>query len=297
MLLTRDDYGIYLCMSRHYSIVDFNRDFKTEAACLEAVFCARFDRLDICPSCMRQSKFSRVKKRKCYSCQWCGHQIYPLAGTIFHKSRTPLKKWFFAIYLFSVSKNGVSSLELHRQLRVTEKCAWRMAKQIRTLFFEEVTDQFKGIVEADEAFFGGKRPTKHKTPVLGIRERTGRVRTKVVVDTQMTTIVPFITRNVTLGTHLMTDEYLSYVRLRRMGYEHSTVRHKDFQWAVGDTTTNRIEGHWGWVKRSISGSYVSVSEKYLSSYLDEFSWRQNHQGENWFPLLLAEASKPLRLTP
>ncbi len=153
----------------------------------------------------RRDKFSyyKVKDRKCYACAYCGHQLHPLAGTIFHKSSTSLKNWFYAIFLFSTSKNGVSAKELERQLGVTYKCAYRIAKQIRKLFDESISI-LTNIVEIDETYVGGKEANKHKdkkTPnnqgrslktksaVLGAVERQGNIIAKVVNHTQ-SSIVP-----------------------------------------------------------------------------------------------------------
>jgi len=117
-----------------YTITQFNKDFPDDDACLERMFKQRFGDLKYCPKCGAETSFYKISDRKCYSCQHCGNHIYPLAGTIFHKSPTSLKLWLYAIFLFSASKNGVSAKELQRQLGVTYKTAWRMARQIRELF-------------------------------------------------------------------------------------------------------------------------------------------------------------------
>lgn len=282
-------------MPKPFTIANFNRLYPTNAACLESIFLNRYEQLDVCPGCMQKGKFSRLKKRKCYSCQWCGYQIYPLAGTIFHKSRTPLKLWFFAMYLFASSKNGVSACELQRQLGVTQKCAWRMAKQIRTLFTEQPTTQLSGTVEADESWFGHKGK---KVPVVGLVERGGKIITKMVTDVDTATLIPYIERYVAKGSLVTTDEHLPYKRLRTRGYSHATVNHKRWQWYDKNTgaSTNTLEGHWGLVKRAIRGTYGSVSAKYVPLYLAEFSWRRNHASEAMFPLLVARAAKPSQLT-
>lgn len=116
-----------------YTIFDFNKQFPDEVACLDEMFNKRYGTLEVCPKCTKETTFHRSKNRKVYACQFCGHQLSPLAGTIFHKSPTSLKLWFHAIFLFSTSENRVSAKELQRQLGVTYKCAWRMAKQIKSL--------------------------------------------------------------------------------------------------------------------------------------------------------------------
>lgn len=104
---------------------------------MQFMFDKRFGDMKTCPKCaVVDPSYYRVKGRKCYECKDCGNQIYPLANSIFHKSDTPLKSWFFSIYLFSASKNGVSAKELERHLGVTYKTAWRMCKLIRSLMAE-----------------------------------------------------------------------------------------------------------------------------------------------------------------
>ena len=167
-----------------YTINNFNNDFPNEDVCLDYIFNKRYGKDYECPKC-HKTGFYRVTDRKCYACAWCAYQLHPLAGTIFHKSPTNLKDWFFAIFLMSKSKNGVSAKELERQLGVTYKCAWRMQRQIRMLMrFEGST--LSGTIEIDDTYIGGKRPGKRgrgasgKTPVLGIIERQGDVKADVV---------------------------------------------------------------------------------------------------------------------
>ncbi len=116
-----------------YTITEFNKEFPDNEACVEEIFKRRFGDMKKCPNCKKETNFYRVRTRKSYVCQFCGYQLHPLAGTIFHKSPTPLKLWFYTIFLFSTSKNGVSAKELQRQIGVTYKTAWRMALQIRKL--------------------------------------------------------------------------------------------------------------------------------------------------------------------
>ena len=139
---------------KRFTIRDFNAQYPTDDACLQELFKHRYGMLRICPGCSRKSRFYRVKSRKCYACQVCGYQLHPLADTIFHKSETPLKSWFYAIYLFANSKNGVSAKELERQLGVTYKTAWRIAKQIRVLF-KSPARKLSHTVEIDDTYIRG----------------------------------------------------------------------------------------------------------------------------------------------
>jgi len=131
-----------------------------------------------CPKCDKESRFARIKKLPAFSCPTCGHHIHPMAGTPFERSRTPLQKWFYAMYLFTTTRNGVSAKELQRQLGVTYKCAWRMGHEIRKYMTYVDGDSPLGgdkIVEIDETRIGGKDKMgkDDKTIVMGMLERGG----------------------------------------------------------------------------------------------------------------------------
>jgi transposase len=135
-------------MAKILTTEDFNRVYPDDKSCLDRMYGIRYGHLKVCIKCKKETNFYKLKKRKCYACQYCGYQISPLAGTIFHKSSTSLKKWFYSIYLFSVSEKKVSAKELQRQLGVTYKCAWRIAKKIR-LLFKENKELLSDILEID----------------------------------------------------------------------------------------------------------------------------------------------------
>lgn len=136
-----------------FTIKQFHERYLDNEACLQQVFDNRYSHLENCPECKGKFSFYKVTDRKCYACAHCGYQLHPLSNTIFHKSSTELKNWFFAIFLFSSSKNGVSAKELQRQLGVTYKCAHRMGQQIRKLFDESV-ESLSSVVEVDETYMG-----------------------------------------------------------------------------------------------------------------------------------------------
>lgn len=157
-----------------FTVLEFHKKYPDDNACIQEIFENRYGTLKVCPACKKNTNFTRVSDRKCWACQWCGHQLHPLADTIFHKSDTPLTKWFFAIYLFANSKNGVAAKELERQLGVTYKTAWRIAKQIR-LLMDQSHPVLSGTVEADETYVGG-RPRRDGKP-----HATGRGTKKIPV--------------------------------------------------------------------------------------------------------------------
>ena len=275
-----------------YTVKQFRADFPNDDVCLDTIFENRYGDVKTCPGCgVIGTKFYRVTGRKCYACEWCGYQLHPLAQTIFHKSSTPLTDWFYAIYLFSVSKNGVAAKELERHLGVTYKTAHRMAKQIRTLMSEESSIGGNGtIIEADETYFGkrnktGLSPHVTKSAVLGALERNGALRTKVIPKTNGREVHRFLTDTVKAGSELHTDESPLY-KWTDLVYIHYAINHAKGEYARAHITTNALEGFWGQVKRSISGTYHSVSPKYLQAYVDEFSFRYSHRGVVLYPVLL-----------
>jgi transposase len=282
-----------------YTKKQFEAEYPDDDACLEAVFQNRFGDLKFCPHCGAETTFYRVKKRQCYACKWCGYQLHPLADTIFRKTTTPLKDWFYAVYLFSVSKNGVSAKELERHLGVTYKCAWRMAKQIR-LLMQQDADMLSGTVEMDETYIGGRhrgksgRGSDNKVPVFGMVERGGAVKATATADLSHKTVRPLIREAVDLHATVNTDYFHLYkLLIPDMGYSHEKVNHSKGEYVRGSAHTNTIEGFWGQMKRSIDGTYHCVSPKYLQTYVNEFVFRYNFRGVAVCPVLLELASKPV----
>lgn len=283
-----------------YTIKDMRAQFPDDDACLQQVFDSRYGELKACPKCgVVNAKYYRLKKRISYSCKECRHQIYPLAGTIFEKSTTPLTDWFHAMYLFSVSKNGVSAKEIERQVGVSYKTAHRMAKMIRVAMVEGGKLGFlDSPVEVDEAYIGGRRKQTeikdNKTPLLAALEVGGHVRTRVVDKAHAKTVVPFIEDVVYKGANLHTDESFIYRDKRvKQNYNHASVRHVWHEFSKNGVTTNHVESFFGQFKNSIRGTYHAVSPRYLNYYASEFAFRYNHRNEAIFSLLLAKAGKQL----
>jgi transposase-like protein len=272
--------------------------FPDDNACLQMIFDSRYGELKACPKCgVVNAKYYRVNKRMSFVCKECRHQIYPLVGTIFEKSTTPLTDWFHAIYLFSVSKNGVSAKEIERQVGVSYKTAHRMAKMIRVVMSENGMLGFLGsTVETDELYIGGRRKQSeamdNKTPLLAALEVGGHVRTKIVSTVSSATILPFLLETIYEGTTLHTDESKIYHNKEvERRFEHASVRHIAKEFVRNGVTTNHVEGFFGNFRRALDGTYHSVSPRYLGSYAAEFAFRYNHRNESIFELLLTKAVK------
>lgn len=284
-----------------YTIKDFRNDFPSDDACLDEVFKLRYVDLKKCPECEKETKFHRVKNRRCYECQWCGYQLYPTKGTIFEKSTTSLSHWFYAMFLMTQTRSGVSAKELERQLGVTYKCAWRMAHQIRTLMGTTTPRKLKGIIEIDDTYVGGKRRGKRgrgaegKTIVFGAVERGGRIVAQTVKNVQKATVTPIIKKHIQKGSEIHSDELLSYRHLSSAGYDHEFVKHSANEFVRDMCHTQSIEGFWSQLKRSISGTHVWVSKKHLQNYVNEFGFRYNLRKTpaEMFTLLVSALSRPL----
>lgn len=280
-----------------YTVDSLHEQFPDDSACLDYMFQQQYGELKACPKCgVANPRFYRVKKRKCYACNDCGFQISPLANTIFHKSETSLKKWFYAIFLFGVGKNGVSAKEIERHLGVTYKTAWRMAKQIR-LMMQQDGNPLSGIVEIDETYIGGKHDRKgmlsNKTAVIGMVEKQknfGQVKAIATKRADATVALPFIRAMAKQGSEIQSDESRIYHRVKRE-YLHRFITHSKEEYSKDGVHTNTIEGFWSQMKRSIDGTYHCVSPKYLQFYVDEFVFRYNHRHQAAFPELLKVALK------
>ena len=267
-----------------YTTKEFNTMFPDNDACLEWLKNKQWPNGIECPVCKKVTKHHKFKTRPVYECDYCGHQVSPLANTIFRKSSTPLKTWFEAMFWMATTRSGHSAKELQRRTGVTYKTAWRMFKEIRKLL-----DESEGIltkeVEVDETYIGGKRHGKRgrgaegKTAVIGIAQRQGKVHTNVVADTKRSTVMPLINANVAKKTTVYTDEYPVYDTVNANGFTHKRCNHGAGEYVIGDAHTNNIEGFWSLVKRGISGVYHAVSPKYLQSYLNEYEFRYNHRND------------------
>jgi transposase-like protein len=290
-----------------YSLMEFMRQYPDDAACLDRLWRERFapdGHHAACPKCKRERKFHRVSTRACYACDSCGWQIYPTKGTIFQKSTTSLQLWFYAMYLMASTRCGISAKQLERELGVTYKTAWRMFNKIRNeLMSDEDDGPLSGDVEIDETSWGGRPRRKlgsysevakfreAKPTVLGMVERGGTVRLRVIPSRRGPALSREVRENVNPSAIIFTDDWQAYKPLRGEFLDHRVINHSAGFYVQGDVHTNAIEGFFGNLKTGMRGAYKKVSRKWLQSYLDEYAWRFNHRnGQAMFEQLLARAA-------
>lgn len=276
---------------KNFTIRDMEREFPTEEACLDWLRDYLYPDGIFCKNCDAVTTHHRMNTRPSYSCDRCGRHEHPMAGTIFERSRTPLRLWFHAIYLMASTRCGISAKQLERELGVTYKTAWRMFTQIRTLLADDGEGPLKGTVEIDETFVGGRpryrqarrgpRPStdpNQKIPVVGMVERGGGLKAWVTPDVKWKTIGPLATEHIMPASQVFTDDATQYrTAITRAGYQHSRINHSAHIYVEGNVHTNTIEGFWMLLKNGIRGAYHSVGSAYLQSYVDEYVFRYNHR--------------------
>lgn len=241
-----------------------------------------------CPVCGLGERVT-TRKGGFYRCNQCREDFTVRTGTIFERSHIPLHKWVYAMYLLVTARKGISSLQLSKEIGVTQKSAWFMLHRLREACGSDL-DKLQGLIEIDETYIGGIEANKHerdklkagrgtvgKTPVLGMRERGKGGRTKAVkidsADTQ--TIQDVIVQNVEVGSTLHTDEAAVYHAMGGLFFNHESVNHSEGEYLRDGVTTNSIESVFAVLKRGLIGVYHHASPKHLGRYVDEFAFRLN----------------------
>ncbi len=273
------------------SVFELLKTFSSEQVCIEYLESLRWSGIVVSPF-DSESKVYKCKNNQ-YRCRNTGKYFNAKTGTMFENSKISLRKWFLAIWLVTSHKKGISSLQLGRDLGVTQKTAWFMLQRIRACFGIENSNELEGIVECDETFIGGKNKNRHKdkkvpqsqgrsfkdkVPVMGMLQRDGKMNAFVVDNTKSESIKPIIYRFVKQdNTLIISDEWWAYKGLDKY-YHHNIIDHSKKEYvSLQDSPihTNNIEGSWNILKRSVSGMYNHVSKKHLQKYVDEFVYRFN----------------------
>lgn len=283
-------------MTLSMDIIEFMKKFATEGDCLGYLREKRYKDF-VCPVCTGQ-KFWMIESRKCMECAGCGRQEYLTAGTIFHKSSTPLTKWFYAIYMITHAKKGISAMQLQKMLGVTYKTAWRIAHKIREAMKDndDDNDMFGGIVQVDEMYVPVKKNKSQgnsheaKAVVAGAWQRKddgdSQVHMEMITTSSTIALRRFIKKHVREGEEIHTDFWRGYTHLKREKYTHKKVNHSKYYVHDG-VHIQGIESCWSLFKRGITGAYHRISRKWLPYYLAEFQFRfNNRKAASIFDLVL-----------
>ena len=268
-------------MSNNANLFYFFKQFPDEDSCRKYLEKRRWGNTPTCPHCGNAQKIYRYKNGKTFKCAHCKKQFSVKTGTIYENSNIPVQKWFLTFYLISLSKKGISSIELSKTIGVTQKSAWYLLHKVRYMLEHRNSDnQLRGTVEVDETYVGGKkkgkrgRGSENKTPVFGAVQRGGRLSITPVPNAKRKTLEPIIHKRVKKGTHINSDEWWAYTKLCS-DYAHDVVNHRRKEYVRGKVHTNTIEGAWSHLKRSIMGTYHRPSREHLSKYCAEFEYNYN----------------------
>jgi transposase-like protein len=271
------------------TLTDFTDYFCDEATCVAHFTESRFRNGEYCPHC-KHDKIYKCANGKRYQCAKCKQDFTIRTKTVFGESKLPLRKWYMAIYLLATSNKGISSVQLAKQVGVTQKTGWFIDHRVRSAMKQNKGNLF-GTFEIDETYIGGleknKRASKRtagtqgrspkvKTPVVGMVQRGGEVRTQVVERVTMQTVENQIKDNAAKGSQIYSDDFLSYARIGKM-FPHKAVGHGRGEYVNGDCHTNGIESFWALFKRGYHGIYHFMSKKHLQKYVDEFTFRFNRR--------------------
>ena len=282
------------------ALLEITKNFGTQDACLQHLEKHRWGDRPKCPYCgsiktaKRNTSFRHI-------CLGCNRSFSVLVGTILESTKLPLPKWFLAIFLIVNAKKGLSSLQLSRDLGVNKNTAWYLQKRIRKSMSED--DGFlSGLVEVDETYVGGSLSNKHfhkkqkqayyktgmehKSPVLGMLERNGKIIVKLLEKAHGQEIKPILEKHISHKSKVITDGFGGYYGISHIFKKHIKLNHTRYVRKMGRYHTNTVEGFWTMLKRSIIGQYHKVTPGHLQGYLDELAFKYNYRNQDMFNLLI-----------
>ena len=303
------------------NLLGASRYFDDPDACVDFMAQMRWPSGVKCPHCDGE-RWSYLSGRRIWKClnPKCYKQFSVKTQSVFEDSPVPLDKWMVAVWMVVNCRNGVSSHEIARVVKVTQKTAWFMLHRIRLGLRRGDWGMMGGDggnIEADESWVGGAPKNKHKskanrvpkylptadwstvknpaykslagrgtkkTPVMGLLDREARqVRAKVIPHVSREVLQNEILNNVSKGSRILTDENREYSSLPKLKFVHEAVNHMQ-EYVRGDVHTNGLENFWSLLKRGLRGTYVAVEPFHLDRYLDEQIFRYNNRTTKDNPL-------------
>ncbi len=268
-------------------VLEFAQRFPDEDAAVAYFEAMRWGETPTCPRCSHADKITDCRRKYFRWCGRCRQYFTVKIGTVMEASNVPIRKWLLAMYFLVTARKGVSSLQLAKELHISQPTAWFLLHRLREACGVD-SAPLSGAVEVDEAYFGGRSVNKHarkkhhagrgpvgKQAVIGLRQRGGRTVVNPIDETSAATLETEIQHHVSAGASVYTDDHRGYLGLRHLPYHHATVKHSVKEFVNGAAHTNGIESVWAVLKRGYHGVYHNWSVKHMQRYTNEFAFRLN----------------------